>query len=410
MKFIADFHIHSRYSLATSSQLVPEMLDLWARKKGITVVGTGDAVHPGWRSELKEKLISEDNGLYTLNKKFSHDFAAEIQNGIDVRFVLTAEISSIYKKNGCVRKVHNIVVAPSFEAIDKIANKLALIGNITSDGRPILGLDSQDLLDIVLNADENAFIIPAHIWTPWFSVLGSKSGFDTIDECYGDLSKYIFAVETGLSSDPPMNWQCSFLDKYTLVSNSDAHSPENLGREANMFDTAISYKAMVKSLKGKDDGFLGTIEYFPEEGKYHLDGHRKCGICWEPSETVKHNAVCPVCGKEVTVGVANRVHELADRKVSANTYKGKPFRSVTPLKNIISEVCGVGPNSKKVAVVYENIIKKTGCEFAALLDTPIETLKTIDSKLADGIDRLRNGKVSLSAGYDGVFGTVKVFK
>jgi len=409
MRFVADFHIHSRYSLATSSQLAPETLDLWARKKGINVVGTGDAVHPKWLSELKEKLSPLDNGLFTLKKKFMHEQVKELKETDGVGFILTVELSCIYKRDGKTRKVHNIVVAPSFDAIDKMCKKLSMIGNIVSDGRPILGLDSQDLLDIVLSADEKAFIIPAHIWTPWFSVLGSKSGFDTVDECYGSLSKHIFAVETGLSSDPKMNRQCSFLDKYTLVSNSDAHSPENLGREANIFNTIVSYDAIVKSLKGLDNGFVGTIEYFPEEGKYHLDGHRKCAISWEPSVTEKHKGICPVCGKEVTFGVASRVHELADRKESDAPYKGKPFYSITPLKNILSEIYGVGHASKKIAAVYEKLISEKGSEFSILLDIPIGELEKTDPKLAAGIDNMRQGRVTLCSGYDGVFGTVKVF-
>ena len=409
MKFVADFHIHSRYSIATSSQLVPEMLDLWGRKKGITIVGTGDAVHPEWCSELKEKLTSAEDGLFSLKKKYLHPEVQCFNNGIDVRFILTTEISCIYKKDGRVRKVHNIIVAPSFAAIDKIAAQLGKIGNIHSDGRPILGLHSRDLLEIVISADEDAFVIPAHIWTPWFSVLGSKSGFDSIEECYGDLSNYIFAIETGLSSDPPMNWQCSFLDKYSLVSNSDAHSPQNLGREANIFDTPLSYYEVVKALKRKNKGFIGTIEYFPEEGKYHFDGHRKCGICWEPEETRKRNGVCTVCGKAVTVGVSNRIGELANRFLEADRLERRGYYSLTPLKNILSEIHGVGPESKKVSVAYDQIIKKAGTEFAVLLDKTISELMLIDVLLAEGVKRLRNGSISLVPGYDGVFGSVKVF-
>ena len=409
MKFVADFHIHSRYSIATSSQLVPEMLDLWGRKKGITILGTGDAVHPEWCSELKEKLTSAEDGLFSLKKKYLHPEVHNLNNGIDVRFILTTEINCIYKKDGRVRKVHNIIVAPSFTVIEKIASQLGKIGNIHSDGRPLLRLDSRDLLEIVLAADEDAFIIPAHIWTPWFSVLGSKSGFDSIEECFGDLSNYIFAVETGLSSNPPMNWQCSFLDKYSLVSNSDAHSPQNLGREANIFDTQLSYYEIVKALKRKNNGFVGTIEYFPQEGKYHLDGHRKCGICWEPKETRKRNGICTVCGKAVTAGVSNRIGELANRFFEVDRSERCGYYSLTPLKNILSEIHRVGPESKKVSVSYEQIIKKAGTEFAVLLDKTIDELMLIDVLLAEGVKRLRKGSISVVSGYDGVFGSVKVF-
>src|SRR5690554_3855312 len=335
MRFIADFHIHSHYSIATSSQLVVPFLDLWGRKKGINVIGTGDAVHPGYFNELKENLVSSDNGLYKVKKKRLLPEVTKFTSS-EISFVLTTEISCIYKKNGKVRKVHNLILAPSFSSILELQKQLRKIGNIESDGRPILGLDSRDLLEIVLNA--GGFLIPAHIWTPWFSVLGSKSGFDSVEECYGDLTKQIFAVETGLSSDPPMNWRCSFLDRFFLVSNSDAHSPEKLGREANLFDTELSYSSIIDALKGINKGFLGTIEFFPQEGKYHLDGHQKCHTRWEPDQTRKHNGICPVCGKKVTVGVLNRVMELADSKPDRPFKNKRPFVSLTPLKNILAEI------------------------------------------------------------------------
>ncbi len=407
MKFIADLHIHSRYSLATSSQLTPEMLDLWGRKKGLTVVGTGDSVHPKWLDELKEKLTPAQNGLFRLKKNLVHNEAARYGNPI--HFMLCSEISCIYKKNGRVRKVHNLIYAPSFSSMAKIQKALGKIGNISSDGRPILGLDSRNLLEIVLCADSDAVLIPAHIWTPWFSVLGSRSGFDSIEECYGDLSDHIFAVETGLSSDPAMNRQCRILNKYALVSNSDAHSPENLGREANLFDTELSYSAIMDSLKSKDKGFIGTVEYFPEEGKYHLDGHRKCDICWEPQETRKHKEICPVCGKKVTVGVLNRVDELAHSSKQGKFSEKQIFHSVTPLKNILSEILQVGANSKKVSQYYESLLEKCGPEFNILLDIPIDQMRKTDSRVADGIERLRSGKVKIKSGYDGVFGSIKVF-
>ncbi|MDO5575761.1 MAG: endonuclease Q family protein [Fibrobacter sp.] len=407
MKFIADLHIHSHYSIATSGQLQVPYLDLWARKKGIRVVGTGDAVHPGYFNELKEHLIPSDTGLHVIKSKHSHPDAAKF-SGDEVYFILTSEISCIYKKDGKVRKVHNVIMAPSFEIMHGIQKQLGKLGNIESDGRPILGLDSRDLLEIVLNA--GGCLIPAHIWTPWFSVLGSKSGFNSIEECYGDLTKHIFAVETGLSSDPPMNWKCSFLDNYSLVSNSDAHSPEKLGREANLFDTELSYVSIIDALKGKNKGFWGTIEFFPEEGKYHLDGHQKCSIRWEPEQTREHGSICPVCGKKVTVGVLNRVMELADSKPERKFRNKRPFVSLTPLKNVLAEVVGTSAQSKKVTALYETLICKFGPEFTILMDTPIEELRCENELLSEGIRKLRGGEVFLEGGYDGVFGNVKVLK
>jgi DNA helicase II / ATP-dependent DNA helicase PcrA len=406
--FIADLHIHSHYSLATSKQLVIPQLELWGKKKGITVIGTGDAAHPGWLAEIKKDLRSCGNGLFTVKKGVSLQ-EKKRYDGESVYFILTAEISSIYRYDGRVRKVHNIVLAPSFASFEKIQKKLSTIGNITSDGRPILGLDSRDLLEIVLEADSEAVLIPAHIWTPWFSVLGSKSGFDSIEECYRDLSSNIFAVETGLSSDPPMNRRCSFLDKYTLVSNSDAHSPEKLGREANLFSTDCSYEGIMTALKDPDKGFKGTIEYFPEEGKYHLDGHRSCTIRWEPEDTIKHNGICPVCGKPVTVGVLNRVNELADRKERSKKNCTVPFLSLTGLKSIIAEWLNVREQSKKVSRQYDELLLKFGSEFTILIDVPVEDLVKYDPVLAEGIDNLRKGMVRLEGGYDGVFGSVNVF-
>ncbi len=408
MTFIADLHIHSHFSLATSKQLTIPHLDLWGRKKGIQVVGTGDAAHPGWLAEIRSQVRSGGNGLFRAKKSVVLPEAGAFTPE-PVSFLLTAEISCIYRYGGKVRKVHNIVMAPSFEAFERLQKKLAAIGNINSDGRPILGLDSRDLFEMVLDADPAACLIPAHIWTPWFSVLGSKSGFDTIEECYRDLASHIFALETGLSSDPPMNRRCSFLDRYTLVSNSDAHSPEKLGREANLFATECSYDGIIAALKKPSKGFKGTIEYFPEEGKYHLDGHRACGICWEPTETNRHKKLCTVCGKPVTVGVLNRVDELADRAFPPKTPAQVPFTSLTGLKSVIAGRLGVREQSKKVALQYETLLKKFGAEFTILMDTPLEELRRFDELLSEGIGRLRRGTVKLEGGYDGVFGKVKVF-
>lgn len=412
MRFIADLHIHSHYSIATSSSLTPENLDLWARRKGIQVIGTGDIFHPGWYNEMKEKLIPAEDGLYRIKDEYciKNDYLLPSPSHL-VRFVLSGEISSIYKKNGRVRKVHNLILSSSFDAVKKIQNKLEAVGNISSDGRPILGLPSRDLLEIALGAGDGTVLIPAHIWTPWFSVLGAKSGYDTIEECFGDLTENIFAVETGLSSDPSMNWLCSFLDRYTLISNSDAHSPEKLGREANLFDADLSYPTIISAMKGdKTNRFLGTIEFFPQEGKYHFDGHRKCGICWTPQETIKHKGICPVCGKKVTVGVLNRIMQLADRVNPALRDDKKPFYSLTPLKNLIAEIKGVGAGSKAVNEQYEELLGRGGAEFSILLDLPFEQIKEIgDEVLVEGIRRLRDREVFIEEGYDGKFGRIKVF-
>ncbi len=409
-KFIGDFHIHSHYSIATSKSLIPEYIDLWAGIKGIRVVGTGDFTHPKWLEELEEKLEPAEQGLFRLKNKYK--LSHELQNYNDVRFLLTSEISSIYKKYGKVRKVHNLIFAPDFATVRNIQHELSKIGNINSDGRPILGLDSRNLLEIALNSSDNIFFVPAHIWTPWFSALGDKSGFDSIEECYGDLTEHIFAVETGLSSDPTMNRMCSFLDRYTLISNSDAHSPEKLGREANIFNTELSYDAIIQAIKSSDkEHFPGTLEFFPQEGKYHYDGHRKCGISWDPVETLKNNEICPVCGKKVTVGVMNRIVQLSDRDDMQDIKNRTSFHSLIPLKEILSEITGVGPNSKKVAHAYNLLIQKAGSEFAILLDLPVKEIKkTGNDILAEAIRRMRNREIYIKEGFDGEYGQIKVFQ
>jgi uncharacterized protein (TIGR00375 family) len=391
---------------------VPEYLEYWARLKGINVIGTGDCIHPGWQQELAEKLEPCGNGLFRLrneyrleeSKRLRHEFIPD-----EIFFMLTGELSSIYKRDGKVRKVHNICVFPDMDSLKKVQSRLDEAGNIRSDGRPILGIDSRIILDMVLQSSSESFIIPAHIWTPWFSVLGSKSGFDTIEECYGDLTPEIFAVETGLSSDPEMNWRCSFLDSFRLVSNSDAHSPEKLGREANLFDTELSYFGIYHALK-HDKGFRGTIEFYPEEGKYHYDGHRNCGIVWNPLETLTHGGICPVCGKEVTKGVMYRIAELGDRSDVPDSIK-KDFYSITQLPDLLSEVMRQkSSSSKSVMSEYFRVIHALGSEFHLYLDSDIDEINSSGGELlAEGVRRLRNGEVHLKGGYDGEFGAVKVF-
>ncbi|GHV52106.1 DNA helicase [Spirochaetia bacterium] len=437
MRIIADLHIHSRYSRATSPKLTPPYLDRWARIKGIDLVGTGDCTHPRWLSELRENLDDAEEGFYTLKEKIRSNFDAgpalteaipkpgttallREADGIP-RFILTGEISTIYKRGDKTRKVHHVIILPDFRAAAAFQTALERVGNITSDGRPILGIDSHDLLSLLLEADERSILIPAHIWTPWFSALGAKSGFDSIEECYRDLSSFIPAIETGLSSNPPMNWAVSGLDRFSVISNSDAHSPEKLGREATLFEMDISYPSFKAALK---TGILSTIEFFPQEGKYHYDGHRKCGVFLSPEETAaSSNGLCPVCGKPLTRGVMGRVLELADRPVNetelcpaeyAETNK-RPYHSLIPLREILGELLGTGSASKKVDAAYGNLIEKAGSEFSILINMSageIEKLKipVISGELlAEAIGRMRSGKVTISPGYDGEYGVIRVF-
>lgn len=400
MKFIADFHIHSKYSRATSKGMDLEVLNKWAKVKGIDVLGTGDFTHPEWLKSLKEKLEPAEQGFFRLKK-----------NNQSTRFILTAEISCIYSKNNRVRKIHIIIFSPSFEAVEKINAHLGWIGNLKSDGRPILGLDAKELAKITMESCPDCLVVPAHLWTPWFSLFGSRSGFDSIEECFEDYSKYIYAGETGLSSDPAMNWRVSDLDKITLISNSDAHSPQKIGREANVFDTELSYNAVTEAIKKQNsEKFLYTIEFFPEEGKYHFDGHRNCKISLSPKESGKYNNICPSCGKPLTLGVLNRVEELADRPEGAKPENKIPFKSLVPLEEIIAEALSQGTGTKSVLAEYDNLIKEFGTEFNILLDVSEENLKAKTlPEVAEGIVRVRRGKLFLDPGYDGVYGKIHIF-
>jgi len=409
MRFIADLHIHSHFSRATSKSLVPEELFIWAQKKGITLIGTGDFTHAGWLSELQEKLEPAENGFYQLKPELQKKLSDRIPGSCSspVRFVLSGEISCIYKRGGRTRKIHNLILMPDFESVKELNDRLSRIGNLKSDGRPILGLDSRDLLEIVLETSDRSFFIPAHIWTPWFSLFGSNSGFDAIEECFADLTGHIHALETGLSSDPVMNRRLSALDDYLLVSNSDAHSPEKLGREANLFDTRLDYDSLVKAMTEKR-GFEGTIEFFPEEGKYHHDGHRKCKVSLHPSETRRRNGVCTKCGKPVTVGVLHRVYELADREAPKLP---KPFYSIIPLPEILSEILGCGPSAKKVTGAYEELLAALGPELHVLMDAPFKDIERAGGRLlAEAVDRMRESKVIREEGYDGEYGVIRLFE
>jgi len=400
MKIIADLHVHSKYSRATSFTTDLENLDKWAQIKGINVLGTGDFTHPQWFLQLKEKLKPTEQGLFTL-----------AGSSTGTRFLLSSEISCIYSKNNKTRKIHLIVLSPSLEIVEKINSQLGSIGNIKSDGRPILGLDAKELAKIILNISSDCVIIPAHIWTPWFSLFGSKSGFDSIEECFEEYSKYIFMAETGLSSNPQMNWRLSALDKVSLISNSDAHSPAKIGREANVFNTDLNYFSIINAIRSKDPNkFLYTIEFFPEEGKYHYDGHRLCNVSFSPEETRKHKNICPVCKKPLTIGVLNRVEELSDRSIDFKPAQAIPFKSLISLEKIIMESLGVKSATKEVAKQYQSLINHFQNELEILLNIPKTDLEKVSlPEIVEGIIRVREEKILIEPGYDGVFGKIKIF-
>jgi DNA helicase-2/ATP-dependent DNA helicase PcrA len=412
MVFHADLHIHSKYSRACSRDCDIEHLSWWARRKGLTVLGTGDFTHPAWSAELQETLIPAEPGLFQLRpelaKRLERD--APAAGAGPVRFMLSVEISTIYKRDDHTRKVHHLLYAPDFSSAGRITAALAKIGNLASDGRPILGLDSRDLLEITLSGGPGCFLVPAHVWTPWFAVLGSKSGFDAVADCYADLAEHIFAVETGLSSDPPMNWECSSLDAYRLVSNSDAHSPPMIGREATVFGTDVDYFAMAEAMR-TGTGLDGTVEFFPEEGKYHLDGHRKCGVRVEPEQTRALGTICPQCGKPLTVGVLHRVAELADRPAGYRPGNAPGFTCLVQLPEIIGEIVGTGPKSKKVASEVARLAGALGPELSILCDIPADEISRVGGTLlGEAITRLRRGEVIRGAGYDGEYGTIRLFR
>ncbi|MCI8351351.1 MAG: UvrD-helicase domain-containing protein [Oscillospiraceae bacterium] len=405
MPYIADLHIHSHYSRATSKDCDLPHLHLWARRKGIALLGAGDFTHPAWRAEMAAQLVPAEEGFYTLREELCLPDSTGGEP-LSPRFVMSGEISTIYKKNGRVRKVHSVILLPGLEAAELLSKRLEAIGNIHSDGRPILGLDCRDLLEITLEACPEAIFIPAHIWTPHFSLFGAFSGFDTMEECFEDLTPHVHAVETGLSSDPPMNWRVSALDKLHLVSHSDAHSPQKLGREADLIDAPLTYPALKTALE-TGEGLAGTLEFFPEEGKYHLDGHRACGVCLTPGETLRLGGKCPVCGKKLTIGVQHRVEALADREEGFALPTAKPFESLAPLPEVIAASTGFSPASKKVAEQYFSLLQSLGPEFAILRELPLSQIAgAAGACVAEGIRRLRQGEVRRQAGYDGVFGQV----
>lgn len=411
MRYIADLHIHSPFSRATSPTGDLAGLAAWAGIKGIQVVGTGDFTHPGWFRRLREQLQPAEPGFFRLAAPEITPVLAGITPEAGAsRFLLSAEISSIYKRHGRVRKVHNLVYVPDFASAERLNAKLAGIGNLESDGRPILGLDSRDLLEIVLEQAPDGFLVPAHIWTPWFSLFGSKSGFDAIEECFGDLSEQVFALETGLSSDPAMNRLISALDRFALISNSDCHSPAKLGREANLFDTGFDYFSLKQALQNPNRGGLAaTIEFFPEEGKYHADGHRNCQVCLAPQESRRHHNLCPVCGKPLTIGVLHRVMELADRETPLFPPGVPAVHSLISLPEVLGEIIGKGPASKGVIALYRRVIARFGSEFNLLLHASREEINDFSPVLAEAVSRMRDNRVIRKPGFDGKFGAIRVF-
>ncbi len=396
--------------------MVLENLDKWAKIKGINVLGTGDLTHPLWLKEIKQKLEPAEPGLFKLKKQYKVDSFGRLEKDFEPRFMLTGEISCIYSKGGKVRRVHHLYLVPDIETAEKINTQLSFIGNLKSDGRPILGLDSKEFLKICLEASPEVMVIPAHAWTPWFSIFGSKSGFDSIEECFDEYSKSIYAVETGLSSDPAMNWRLSQLDKVALVSNSDSHSLTRIGREANVFDVELSYADIIEAIKSRDPKkFLFTIEFFPEEGKYHYDGHRLCKVSLSPEQTKKHNFLCPQCRRPLTIGVLARVDQLADRPEGFKPSRLILYKNSIPLDQVIADslgMAGTGNTGWPKAVVqeYEKLIKGGGNEFKVLLDSTKEELNSITlPQIAEGIMKVREGAVHIEPGYDGEYGKIKIF-
>jgi len=401
MRVITDFHLHSKWSRACSKDLNIRNIAAACERKGIQFVGTSDFTHPAWRKELGSELEDVGDGAFAIKGNVS-----------STRFLLSTELSCIYKRGGKVRRVHHLVLLPTLEAVDKLTTSLNARGcNLKADGRPILGLDSEELLKLVLDADPRGLLIPAHAWTPWFAVFGSMSGFDSLEACFGEMTRYVPAIETGLSSNPKMNWRLKDLDNVFLVSNSDAHSLEKLGREANVFEMATpTYKELHRIFTQKDKSkFIETIEFFPEEGKYHADGHRVCKFFCDPKETKRLKGICPVCGKPLTIGVLNRIEDLADREEGKESPLAVPYRSIVPLDELIGDVLDVGPSSKKVRNVYDTLVADGRSEFGVLLDVPASELgRVADADMVEAILRMRRGQVSVRPGYDGEYGVISV--
>jgi DNA helicase-2/ATP-dependent DNA helicase PcrA len=412
---VVDLHIHSHYSRATSKDCTFEGLYKWGKLKGITVIGTGDCTHPAWFAEMRDKLEPAEPGLYKLKDEIAAPLDKQLPPSVRsqlIRFVPSVEIATIYSKGGKVRKLHQLIVMPSFDAVSELNARLERIGNLKADGRPILGLDSKELLRHALQASPDALYIPAHIWTPWFGLFGSKSGFDSMEEAYEELTPEVRAIETGLSSDPAMNWRVKHLDNITITSHSDAHSPQKLGREATVVRAELRYDDVIGAIKTNDKRMVGTIEFFPEEGKYHSDGHRVCNIRFKPEETKKHAGLCPVCNKPLVIGVENRFSELAERSEGYKPKDAKRVKYIIPLAEILAELRGVKTTvGKAVLAEYHDVLDRLGNEFGVLRSVPVEAIEAAGfGLLSQAIDRVRKGDVVREPGYDGVYGVIKVFK
>jgi uncharacterized protein (TIGR00375 family) len=409
MLYTADLHIHSHYAKATSKFLCLETLHQWAQVKGINVLGTGDFTHPGWFSELTEKLVPAGNGFYRLKDKPTTAALPGIHpKDIAVQFCLSAEVCCEYVFENKVRKPHHLLYAPDLDTAGKINQRLSAFADLSLDGRPTLPISSRDLLEIVLSVSEKAYLVPAHAWTPWYSLLGSENGYNSMEECFRDLSSHIFALETGLSSDPAMNWTWSKLDHLTMLSSSDAHSLKKLGREANRFDTDLGYDAMFTAIQ-TGNGFKGTYEFFQEEGKYSYDGHRNCGICMSPEETMQHKGICPVCKKPLLIGAFHRAAVLSDRDQPQQPSRAPGFDYMIPLAEILSELEGTGVDSKKVNTAFIKVINFAGNEFSLLKEMPLKDIHVFNPLLGEAIRRMRNGEVRRIPGYDGVYGSIRLF-
>lgn len=410
--FIADLHIHSKYSRACSKNLDLPNINAWCQLKGIDLVATADFTYPAWFKDLHSKLEETEKGIYRLKEEYVDNHEVYIPESCKrpVRFILSTEISLIYKKGDKCRKVHHVVLAPDLDVVAKINVELDKRGNIKSDGRPILGMDSKEFLKLLLDISPDIQLIPAHVWTPHFAIFGSQSGFDSVEECFEELSGHICALETGLSSDPPMNWRLSQNDKYVLVSSSDAHSPKKLGREATVFDCKMTYPDILHALRKDHTKVAGTIEFYPEEGKYHADGIRNENLCLEPEDTKKYEFVSPKTGKKITIGVLHRVNNLADRPMGFKPKTAGSVWYIIPLTEIISELLQVGPASKKVDEMYRRLLEKIGPEFYILKDAPISKIKAVNEMIGEAIERMRTGKTIIKPGYDGEYGIIKLFQ
>jgi len=440
MEIIADLHLHSKYSRAVSQQMVVSQIAFWAEKKGINLLGTGDWTHPLWLRELKESLEEAGEGIYKLKSKIQNPKSKN-----SIRFILATEVASIYTQGGKVRRIHNLVLAPSFAVVEKINEKLRHFGvNLFADGRPISGLSCPQLCELIFSVDKDCLVIPAHAWTPWFSLYGANSGFDSIEECFGKYTDYIYAVETGLSSDPAMNWRIKELDNRAIVSFSDAHSLQKLGREATVLKIQnpkskiqnynlkfkINYSDIIGAIKQDSNSPLKiayTIEFYPEEGKYHYTGHRNCGVRQSPEETKKLGTICPVCGKRLTVGVMHRVEKLSNLEIKKLrekmteekdrlgvnwiAYENRPpYVMLVPLMEILAEALETGISSQNVLNEYNKLTEIFGSEFGVLLKTPLEEIAKISGqRVAEGIEKVRRGEIVVEPGYDGVFGKVKIW-